>query len=646
MDTLPILILVLVIIAVIVAAIVLPIVALVISIRSKHALTARLSRLDSSVGALAQLHARIERLETAIATGSTLELRTERRETPPDRPAEPEAVPTAEIKVEDQPPVAPIGPIRPIAPIAPIRGERIESIIGRRLLGWAAVSLILFAVAFFLKYAFDNRWIGELGRVAIGISAGVVMTVSGFRYYRRGWRVFSQILTGGGVVLLYVSVYAAFGYYHLTTKPTAFVYLGILVAETAGLALLYNAPAIAIMALVGGFLAPILLRSEHDQYTSFFGYIVALDIGALAIRKNWKVLGSLAFAGTHLLFWMWYDGHYHPRKLGAVLVFQTAVFLMFLLAYIGRQLMRRRSANVEDLGLLLINPFVYFATAYYLLDPGHHEWMGVFAIAMALVYAAAVRFLLDRSATTRRDSLAMIGIALTFVTLAIPIQLRSNWITIGWAVEALVLLWAGIETRSRSLRATASALFALALFRLTFWDTPFNDRPMFTPVLNRYFLSALAVTVCLFAAAMVYQRLGERKQIRAPKVTLVLLLVAIVTLWLVMSVETVTFFDARAAIRKLAADSDHERWLGQMALSVLWAAYAGALAAIGFVRRSAAVRWAALALFGLTVLKAMLVDIARLQQFYRIVVFFVLGVLLLVVAWGYHKAFRSRESPK
>ena len=74
------------------------------------------------------------------------------------------------------------------------------------------------------------------------------------------------------------------------------------------------------------------------------------------------------------------------------------------------------------------------------------------------------------------------------------------------------------------------------------------------------------------------------------------------------------------------------------------AANAAALAALGFMRRIAAVRWAALALFALTIIKAMLVDIAQLQQLYRIIVFFVLGVLLLLVAWRYHKAFHAQES--
>jgi uncharacterized membrane protein len=304
------------------------------------------------------------------------------------------------------------------------------------------------------------------------------------------------------------------------------------------------------------------------------------------------------------------------------------------------------SVTVEDLGLLLINPFVFFATAYHLLNTNHHDWMGVFAIGMALLYATAAKILLDRSAATTSESLSMLGIALTFVTIAIPIQLRQNWITIAWSIEALVMLWAGIETRAQRLRAMAYTLFAFALIRLALWDSPRHSGQMFTPVWNKYFLSSLVVTSCLFGAALMYKKLGERKQTPASVLKVLILLAAIITLWFVMSVETHAYFAVHAAAQKVAEDAAHERWLGQMALSVLWSIYAGALAAIGFVRRSATVRWAALALFALTIIKAMLVDIAQLQQLYRIIVFFVLGVLLLVVAWGYHKAFHSMESSR
>ena len=255
-------------------------------------------------------------------------------------------------------------------------------------------SLILFATAFFLKYAFDNRWIGELGRVAIGIAFGIAMCLAGFRYQQRGWRIFSQILTAGGIVLLYLSTYAAFGYYHLVGQKTAFAYLAILIAEAAALSLVYNAPAIAIMALIGGLLTPLLLHSDRDQYRSFFMYLFVLDAGALALLKHWRGLSSIAYFGTQLLFWIWYNENYHHQKRGAVLIFQTAIFLLFLLAHLARELIRRESATLEDALLLLVNPFVFFATAYHLLNPTHHDWMGAFAIGMALVYASAAKILL------------------------------------------------------------------------------------------------------------------------------------------------------------------------------------------------------------------------------------------------------------
>jgi uncharacterized membrane protein len=91
-------------------------------------------------------------------------------------------------------------------------------LIGRRWIGWIAVLLILFATAFFLKYAFDNRWIGEVGRVAIGIAAGVVMIFSRLEVFPTRLANLFADPHGGGVVLLYLSTYAAFGYYHLVPR--------------------------------------------------------------------------------------------------------------------------------------------------------------------------------------------------------------------------------------------------------------------------------------------------------------------------------------------------------------------------------------------------------------------------------------------
>jgi uncharacterized membrane protein len=633
MDDFIILIYLFFVLLVLVCAFVLPIAALVISIRASQRVK-RLSSVEGATGnSLAQLQnleARLQRIEGILSTPS----------------------PPAPEVIQPIPPVEP----RPISISEPPKLESpkvtaqalsavdIESIIGRRGIGWAAVVLILFATAFFLKYAFDNRWIGEVGRVAIGIAFGATMTALGFKYFKRGWRIFSQILTAGGIVLLYLSNYAAFGYYHLIPQKGAFLFLAALVAEAAALALLYEAPAIAIMALIGGFLTPILLHSDRDQYLALFGYIIALDAGALLLLKHWRGLRTIGFLGSHLLFWLWYDQNYHQGKLKAVLLFQTALFLIFLTTHLAARILRRvQSINAEDTWLLLVNPFAFFVTTYHLLNPSYHDWMGVFAIVMALVYAGSAKLVLDRAEVIRSETLSLIAVSLTFVTIAIPIQLRSNWITIAWAIEALTMLWAGIEGQSRRLRISACILFGLSLTRLLLWDVPLGIRPLFIPVFNRYFLSSLAVIVCVFGGAALYQNLGTKRNISERFVKLGLLFAALVALWWVSSIEVHSFFQSRAAVQKIVEDARHLRWLGQMALSVVWAIYAAVLAAVGFVRRSSATRWASLALFALTIVKAMIVDLAELQQLYRIIVFFVLGILLLLVAWGYHKAFQARE---
>jgi uncharacterized membrane protein len=670
-----------VLILVLVSAIVLPIIAIVVSIRSRKNLNRELAKLRSTplttdsveqirINDLAPmargiqgLETRIEQIEATLA-GKAIKIPPVTLETPPAAISQPTITPPPQSTEIPAPPPAPLStPFQPTyQPTTPpisrsVQAEKIESVIGRRWIGWIAVALILFATAFFLKYAFDNRWIGELGRVTIGVFAGMTLTLLGLRYYNRGWRIFSQILTAGGVVLLYLSAYAAFGYYHLVTQKAAFTYLAILVAEAAGLALLYDAPGIAIMALIGGFLAPILMRSNRDQYGSFFGYIAVLDIGALLLLKPWIGLAPLAFGGTHLLFWLWYGEHYHPRKLIAVMIFQSGAFAIFLFARIGKRLLRRAPetdqqpwfsspssvfAMTENLGISLINPFVFFATSYHLLNREHHQWMGVFAIILALIYAGTAKVLLSGKVRSRVEVLVMIAIALTFVTLAIPIQLNANWITIAWAVEALAIIWVGIEMQSTRLQVTACGLFLLALGKLVLVDSGQQRQTQFTPILNKYFLSSLAVIACVFVAAALMKQ--SRKKIFARRLDLVFTLVALATFWLVASVETFTYFQTRAIVFESDLVRRHELKLGQMALSVLWSVYAAVLMAIGFLRRAAALRWAALGLFGVTVVKVMMVDMAVLQQLYRIIAFFVLGLLLLLVAWGYHRAFHAKEA--
>jgi len=581
-------------------------------------------------GRISELEARIARLEAMGRTAIPYE--------PPPLPVappEPRVIPPAP-QPQSVPVAAPAFTYQP-----PPSGENLELMIGRRWSGIAAIALIVIATAFFLKYAFENRWIGELGRVTLGIIAGLVLLGAGYRGHTRSSRYLAQLLTAGGIVILYLSVYGAFGYYHLIGQTTAFIVLAVLVAEAHLLAMAYRAPLIAVLALIGGFLVPVLLSTGRDNYTALFTYLVILDLGMLGavFARGWRGIGSLGYVGTQLLFWAWYSEHYHPEKRAAALVFQLAIFLIFAAADLAPNL-RHRAATWEEWVRLAVNPFVFFATCYGLLDRDYHDWMAVEALVLAALYAAMGRTQLRSCPEDVGARLVTIGTALTFVTLAIPIQLDSNWITIAWSVEAAAVVWAAGRTGAEQLRILATIVFVLALGRFLLDDTPWASRAVFTPVFNRYFLGMLVLAVSLVAAAWT-----ERQRPAGWPIAML----AFGVFWLGSSVEAYTYFAAQAnAVSPRAADVVETvrrlMWTARMSLSLLWSAYAGALTAAGFRFRLRPLRVAGLVLFGITLGKVLLVDLAELREFYRIVAVLLLGLVLLGVAWKYQRTLRREQN--
>jgi uncharacterized membrane protein len=97
---------------------------------------------------------------------------------------------------------------------------------------------------------------------------------------------------------------------------------------------------------------------------------------------------------------------------------------------------------------------------------------------------------------------------------------------------------------------------------------------------------------------------------------------------------------ARAGGRRVVGDVG---WRVQVGLSVLWTIYAALALAWGFARRNPAVRYAALALLGLTVFKVFAVDFAAAKTSLRILSFLVLGVVLLLVSLVYQKLLGRRN---
>jgi uncharacterized membrane protein len=545
--------------------------------------------------------------------------------------------------------------------------EGFEAWIGRKGMGWAAVVLLLFATAFFLKHAFENQWIGEVGRVAFGIAAGVGLCAAGYRYQRRSCHVLGQMCAAAGVVLLYLATFAAFGYYHLLPQQHASVFLVILVAETAAMAVLYEAPAIALMAVIGSLLTPVLLRTEHDQYQALFLYLALVNAGVvgLGVLRAWPAVATVALLGTHGLFWAWYNEHYHPEKLDAAVGFQVTLFVLFLLYALVTHVLGRRRANVEDLLRMALSAALFFAAVYTLLDPQYHVWMGSLTLGMVIVYTALAWLIFHGRPEDQRQLLAVVGLALGFIAVAIPLQASANWIALGWAVEGLVLCWFGLRICAAALRGLAGALLILAVGRLLVVDTPAAHLDLFVPLVNRYALPALGVAACLLAVAATATRFRdglvtlERLALGAAG------LGGIALVWLVLSVETYDYFQAQirheseltarygptavtVAGQPLGVEASEKiprlERRSQAVLSFVWAAYAAVVLAAGFALRRAPVRWAALALFALTLGKVLLVDMAELPGFYRVATLLALAVMMAIGAWAYQRWLVTRKT--
>jgi uncharacterized membrane protein len=526
----------------------------------------------------------------------------------------------------------------------------VEAWVGRQGLGWTAVVLLLFATAFFLKYAFENGWIGELGRVALGIVAGCVLSVAGWRFHRHGWRLFSQMLTSAGVMLLYLATFGAFGYYHLLSQEHASIFLVILVFEAGALAVLYEAPAIAVMAVVGGLLNPILLHTHQDQHPRLFTYLAVLDAGvvAVALLRRWPAFATLALIGTQGLFWSWYAEHYQPEKRPAALAFELVVFGLFLANHAVLPLLRRRKLGAEELARVVLNAFFLAVAGYVLLRPDYRAWMGSLALGMAILYTALGWWLLRRDPDDTGHLLAVVGTGLAFVAVVFPMETNAAWIALGWAVEGVVILWFALRVCWRAVAALGAVLLVLAVGRLVFVDTPWEGRAPFVPIFNRYGLPALAVAACILVAAAAARRYSRHEDDLADLTCRVTGMAGVLLVWLILSVETYQFFTAPLAgqafdlrVRR-PEEYLHRMRAAQTSLSVLWAGYAAVVLALGFRLRNRPLRCLALGLFGVTLGKVVLVDMAELPGFYRVAAFFILSVMMGAAAWGYQKVGAAR----
>lgn len=530
----------------------------------------------------------------------------------PPRPLAPASAPPS------VPPSAP--PPMPAEPAAPQPGFSFlkegmdwESLIGGNWFNRIGILAIVLAVGFFLKYAIENQWIGPTGRVMMGVAAGIGFLVGGERMRQKGLRHYAHGLSGGGISILYLSFFAAFARYQLIGQTTAFLFMSLVTIVAVLLSARYDALAIAILGLIGGFLTPVMLSTGQDNQTGLFGYMILLDLGVLGIAwfKHWRSLNYLAYLATILLSAAWADEWYRPEKLWTTLFFFTVLFLIFALLAVFYNLINREPARELDILLILVNAGLYFGTAYQLLDAKHHGWLGLFAVLVSAFYLGQGYWAYQRDRADKYLILTFVGLAALFLTMAIPIQLDQHWVTMGWALEGVVLTWIGLKLNHRLTRYAAAAVFLIALMHWLQFDLVefgYIRDAGFWPLINRRGGSILIVIASLLASAWLYRRRGDGVEARERSIwlgALVLLSYLLAVFW--WSVDGRDYFESlKDPYRELAIGQTAywteilrlDNWK-HFFLSGLWTVAGTVLLVAGARRGLAAARYVGLGLLAL-----------------------------------------------
>jgi len=278
----------------------------------------------------AELEARIGALERTVR-----ELRGEPVPPAPELPAE-TPVPPQIITEELAPPPAPVAePAAPVSPAAAVNAAPpLETRLGLTWVNRIGAFTFLLAVAFFFKLAVDNAWIGESGRVMLGVFAGLATILAGDWSWRKGHRLYAHGISALGLGILYLSFYAAFGFYRLI--PAGFAFVLLMTASGLGgvLALRYRAQAILVLGSLGAYAAPVLLSTGQDRPWVFFGHLAVVNLAALAAARSrqWRATEGIALAATTFLYFVWLVDRYAPRpdKIWPAAVFAAVFYAEFV----------------------------------------------------------------------------------------------------------------------------------------------------------------------------------------------------------------------------------------------------------------------------------------------------------------------------
>ena len=454
-----------------------------------------IKRQDSFQREISEIRKEIQALETTSPVSKTPETVTFTREKPiSEKPSVPK-----ETVVFSRPTTSRTEPrIR--------KPSNWEKFIGENLINKIGVLILIIGVGIGAKYAIDNELISPLTRIILGYFIGLGLLGFALKLKPK-FESFSAVLLSGSMAIMYFITFLAYSLYGLIPQSLAFVIMVLFTIFTVFSALKYNQQVIAIIGLVGAYSVPFLLSDGSGKVLILFTYMAIINIGILVIafKKYWRLLNIISFVATWIIFASWIIASFKPDiHFEIALTFLFVFFTIFYVAFLSYKLIKNENYEVKDIFSVLSNSFIFYGLGIGILsgNPTASHYYGLFTLLNAIIHFGISVLIYKKKLADKSLFYLVIGMVLTFITIAIPVQLSGKWVTLAWAFQGMLLFYLGRSKKVSFYETLSYIVMILALISL-FEDWFRYDAE--TPILNSQFLNSILFVVA-FGLIVYFQK--------------------------------------------------------------------------------------------------------------------------------------------
>ncbi len=442
------------------------------------------------------------------------------------------------------------------------RQSNLEEFVGKNLISLIGIVITILGVGIGAKYAIDRDLISPTMRIILGYAFAAGLLAVALRLKNK-YLNFSAVLLSGALAIIYFLTLFAYSFYALMPQPVAFLIMLVTTAFGVVAAINFNRQVIAHIGLVGAYAVPFLLSNNSGRADVLFGYMTIINFGILviSIKKFWKSLYYSSFIFTWLIYAVWFLSSYRPDEQFAVaLGFAFVFFITFYLTFLSYKLIAKEDFNAEIVVLVLLNSFIFYGFGYAIINDraGFDAYLGLFTLLNALINLAFAAVIYKYKLGDEKNLYLAVALAITFVTIAVPVQFRGSWITLLWTAEMLILFWLGRFRKITLYENLSYVLMILASLSLLIeWEYAVSSEAVLTPVFNRNFLTSILFAAGFAVVAFLNRRMPaveNRKSIGA-LLDVALPAIFLFALYNTLRIEIGNYFHARTTATRVPAVS-------------------------------------------------------------------------------------------